>query len=168
MRRFRFSWSRLSWSLHPPSGRAQWRRESSHLWALLCVLPMLAMGTLSNVPHEHELREFAQAIQAEHPERAELSGGLSRSFNASSGFYALAGVKAPTAARLASLRLKGAHEADCLLCQWASVAGAWLVVALSLSWPLARVVSRIFTSAFCGFAVPLSLRSRAPPAVYAR
>lgn len=139
-----FSWPRFS-------GRALAR-----LWALGALLPMLLLSIAGNVPHDHELRALSTLVRS-----------------ASSVHHQEAHVVAPSVQPNAQTRVQSsvmapslvAHSVEtlCLLCQWASVAGALLLVALALSWFAMRVEVGAFVRSFVFGCASLALRSRAPP-----
>ena len=135
-----FSWPVFSW------------RALARFWALGALLPMLLLSVAGNVPHQHELRALSSLVQ-----------------DASSVHHQKAHVAAPAVQQGTKANLVvpsfAAHsvEALCLLCQWASIAGALLLVALAISWFVTRApVGTFARSLVFGFARS-SLRSRAPP-----
>lgn len=130
-------------------------RALTRLWALGALLPMLLLGIAGNVPHEHELRALSALVH----------GGASQHQEAPSVRVA-APVQQEGPSQVNVLAPSfAAHwsEALCLLCQWASVMGALLLVALALSWFVTRAQIRVFTGFLAFGCDALSLRSRAPP-----
>lgn len=129
------------------------------MWALWCLLPMLWMSVLSPAPHSHEVGTFARILQTERAEGAVLSKSDGAPQNRGTG-----GEDARTFPVLAPQGSAG-HGDLCWLCQWASIAGACLMVALSLwLWqPLLRALLHPLASWFFSPAAALALRSRAPP-----
>lgn len=146
---------RLFSQLWPTPSRSSLRRETPRWWVLVLVLPLLWMSVLSQTPHSHQTRVLERGLQttAHHDEAAIQNVAPSTSDS---------GAHSP---QLLALHAETSLEIPCLLCQWANIAGAWLVVALALllgalvlrDLPHARV------SSFSLLSAPLSLRSRAPP-----
>lgn len=132
------------------------RRELSRPWLLLLLLPMLLMSVWSATPHSHTERHLAHALQLDASSTNDFAHHVAISNYDSA---------ASTAPRLIASTPETKHQDACLLCEWASIAGACLVVALALSlgaW-LWRSISRSPVSLLVSVSASLSLRARAPP-----
>lgn len=105
-------------------------------WLALWLLPLVWMSFVSNVPHDHELEELT-------PRAAQSTSSAG-------------------AAQFASLE-HDEHEHECLLCEWASAATAWLQIAVALGLPPA-LITLFFLSFHRVLAAATRLsNSRAPP-----
>lgn len=106
-------------------------------WFALCLLPLLWMSIVANAPHDHDLEELAV------PHAARSTPLVSE-------------------AQLAPVAHDD-HEHGCLLCAWASVATAWLQIALALSVPAALIA--LFSLPLFPVLSPTTRfsNSRAPP-----
>lgn len=128
--------------------RCAWR-----LWALWCLLPMLFLSIAGNVPHEHELRVLSALVQKTPSPRADaaLEKGAPQ--------------RGPQGEARSSLFGAVAHSGDelCLLCQWASIAGAWLCVALAISWAFEGAIARFGFFLVERSGVARTFGARAPP-----
>jgi hypothetical protein len=134
--------------------RFSWR-ALARFWALGALLPMLLLSIAGNVPHEHELRALSALVRP--------ASGVHHSRVVASPVQHGDVPHAQKSAFLPPSLVAHPIETLCLLCQWASVAGALLFVALALSWFVTRAEVGAFTRSVVFCFVALSLRSRAPP-----
>ena len=121
------------------------RPQSRSLWALLWLVPLLVMGTVSNVPHEHDLQELAAARAARMEQAAKLPS------------------QAPSPSGLSQQAQAASEHAECLLCSAATAhALLWAVAVL----PILRLLASRGLRALDAPSSPALVQapSRGPPA----